>query len=130
METCWAVGAADEVEEAGMPEVMIVVEVGEGAWVEEFGGIEVPVRVGAGDVGTDAAAGAGDVAAEETAGVGDVGTDAVAGAGDVAAEETAKVGEVGAVVDSGVSSGTGEVVTGKATRAVGAVEETARPGRA
>ena len=53
METCWAVGAADEVEEAGMPEVMIVVEVGEGAWVEEFGGIEVPVRVGAGDVGTD-----------------------------------------------------------------------------
>ena len=91
METCWVVGAADEVEEAGMPEVMIVVEVGEGAWVEEFGGIEVPVRVGAGDVGTDAAAGA---------------------------------GGVGAVVDVGVSSGTGEVVTGEATRTVGAVEET------
>ena len=29
----------------------------------EFGGIEVPVRVGAGDVGTDAAAGAGEVGA-------------------------------------------------------------------
>ena len=102
METCWAVGAADEVEETGMPEVMIVVEVGEGAWVEEFGGIEVPVRVGAGDVGADAAAGAGDVAAEETAGA----------------------GEVGAVVDGGVSSGTGVVVTGEATRTVGGVEET------
>ena len=63
METCWVVGAADKVEEAGLPEVMIVVEVGEGAWVEEFGGIEVPVRVGAGDVGTDAAAGAGGVGA-------------------------------------------------------------------
>ena len=73
--------------------------------MEEFGGIEVPVRVGAGDVGTDAVAGAGDVAAEETA-------------------------EVGDVVDGGVSSGTGKVVTGKATRAVGAVEKTARPGRA
>ena len=96
--------------------------------MEEFGGIEVPVRVGAGDVGTDAAAGAGDVAAGETAGVGDVGTDAVAGAGDVAAEETAGVGDVG--TDGGVSSGTGEVVTGKATRAVGAIEGTARPGRA
>ena len=95
--------------------------------MEEFGGIEVPVRVGAGDVGTDAAAGAGDVAAGETARVGDVGTDAVAGAGDVAAEETAGVGDV---VDGGVSSGTGKVVTGKATRAVGAVEKTARPGRA
>ena len=95
METCWVVGAADEVEEVGLPELMIVVEVGEGAQVEEFEGIEVPVRVGAGDVGTDAAAGAGDVAAEETAGVGDVGTDAVAGAGDVAAEETAGVGDVG-----------------------------------
>ena len=124
---CWVVGAADQVEEVGLPEVRIVVEVGEGAWVEEFRGIEVPVRVGAGDVGTDAAAGAGDVAAGETAGVGDVGTDAVAGAGDVAAEETAGVGDV---VDGGVSSGTGKVVTGKATRAVGAVEETARPGRA
>ena len=89
----------------GLPEVRIVVEVGEGAWVEEFGGIEVPVRVETGDIGTDAAVGAGDVAAEETAGVGDV-------------------------VDGGVSSGTGEVVTGKATRAVGAIEGTARPGRA
>ena len=55
METCWVVGAADEVEEVGLPEVMIVVEVGEGAQVEEFEGIEVPVRVGAGDVGTDTA---------------------------------------------------------------------------
>ena len=90
----------------------------------EFGGIEVPVRVGAGDVGTDAAAGAGDVAAGETAGVGDVGTDAVAGAGDVAAEETAGVGDVG------TDAVAGKVVTGKATRAVGAVEKTARPGRA
>ena len=61
--TCWVVGAADQVEEVGLPEVRIVVEVGEGAWVEEFGGIEVPVRVGAGDVGTDAAAGAGGVGA-------------------------------------------------------------------
>ena len=26
-ETCWVVGAADEVEEVGLPEVMIVVEV-------------------------------------------------------------------------------------------------------
>ena len=111
----------------GLPEVRILVEVGEGAWVEEFGGIEVPVRVEMGDVGADAAVGAGDVAAEETAGVGDVGTDAAVGAGDVAAEETAGVGDV---VDGGVSSGTGEVVTGKATRAVGAIEGTARPGRA
>ena len=69
METCWVVGAADEVEEAGMPEVMIVVEVGEGAWVEQFGGIEVPVRVGAGDVGTDAAAGAGGVGAVDDDGM-------------------------------------------------------------
>ena len=75
----------------GLPEVRIVVKVGEGAWVEEFGGIEVPVRVGAGDVGTDAAAGA---------------------------------GGVGAVVDGGVPSGTGEVVTDEATRTVGAVGET------
>ena len=90
----------------GLPEERIVVEVGEGAWVEEFGGIEVPVRVEVGDVGTDAAVGAGDVAAEETAGVGDVGT------------------------DGGASSGTGEIVTGKAIRAVGALEGTARPGRA
>ena len=100
--TCWVVGAADQVEEVGLPEVRIVVEVGEGAWVEEFRGIEVPVRVGAGDVGTDA----------------------VAGAGDVAAEETAGAGGVGAVVDGGASSGTGEVVTGEATRTVGTVEET------
>ena len=35
----------------GLPEVRIVVEVGEGTWVEEFGGIEVPVRVEMGDVG-------------------------------------------------------------------------------
>ena len=55
--------------------------------MEEFGGIEVPVRVEMGDVGVDAAVGAGDVAAEET-------------------------------------------VTGKATRAVGAIEGRARPGRA
>ena len=34
------------------------------------------------------------------------------------------------MVDGGVSSGTGEVVTGKATRAVGAIEGMARPGRA
>ena len=63
METCWVVGAADEVEEVGLPELMIVVEVGEGARVEEFEGIEVPVRVGAGHVGTDTAAGAGGVGA-------------------------------------------------------------------
>ena len=31
VETCWVVGAADKVEEVGLPEVMIVVEVGEGA---------------------------------------------------------------------------------------------------
>ena len=31
MGTCWVVGAADKVEEAGLPELMIVVEVGEGA---------------------------------------------------------------------------------------------------
>ena len=104
-----------------------MVEVGEGTWVEEFGGIEVPVRVEMGDVGADAAVGAGDVAAEETAGVGDVGTDAAVGAGDVAAEETAGVGDV---VDGGVSSGTGEVVTGETTRAVEAVLKTARSGRA
>ena len=60
---CWVVGAADQVEEVGLPEVRIVVKVGEGAWVEEFRGIEVPVRVGAGDVGTDTAAGAGGVGA-------------------------------------------------------------------
>ena len=28
---CWVVGAADQVEEVGLPEVMIVVEVGDGA---------------------------------------------------------------------------------------------------
>ena len=31
MGTCWVVGAADKVEEVGLPEVRIVVEVGEGA---------------------------------------------------------------------------------------------------
>ena len=31
MGTCWVVGAADKVEEVGLPEVMIVVEVGKGA---------------------------------------------------------------------------------------------------
>ena len=93
METCWAVGAADEVEEAGMPEVMIVVEVGEGAWVEEFGGIEVPVRVGAGDVGTDAAAGAGGVGA-----VDDDGTSSRTG--EVVNGEATRT--VGAVEETGV----------------------------
>ena len=93
METCWAVGAADEVEEAGMPEVMIVVEVGEGAWVEEFGGIEVPVRVGAGDVGTDAAAGAGEVGA-----VDDDGTSSRTG--EVVNGEATRT--VGAVEETGV----------------------------
>ena len=34
------------------------------------------------------------------------------------------------MVDGGASSGTGEVVTGEATRTVGTVEETAGPGRA
>ena len=93
METCWAVGAADEVEEAGMPEVMIVVEVGEGAWVEEFGGIEVPVRVGAGDVGTDAAAGAGGVGAV-------VGGVVPSGTGEVVTGEAART--VGAVEETGI----------------------------
>ena len=88
METCWVVGAADEVEEAGMPEVMIVVEVGEGVWGEEFEGIEVPVRVGAGDVGTDAAAGAGGVGAVDD-GRASSGTEAV-----VDGEATRTVGAV------------------------------------
>ena len=92
METCWVVGAADEVEEVGLPEVMIVVEVGEGARVEEFEGIKVPVRVGAGDVGTDAAAGAGGIGAVDDDGASS-GTEEV-----VNGEAT---GTVGAVEKSG-----------------------------
>ena len=66
-----------------------MVEVGEGAWVEEFGGIEVPVRVETGDVGTDAAAGAGKVGA-----VDDDGTSS--GTGEVVTDEaTRTVGAVG-----------------------------------
>ena len=115
----------------GLPEVRIVVEVSEGAWVEEFGGIEVPVRVEMGDVGVDAVVGTGDVAAEEIAGVGDVGTEAAMGAGDVAAEETAAVGAVGTEAAVGAGDVAAEkTVTGKATRAVGAIEGMARPGRA
>ena len=85
---------------------------------------------GVGDVGTEAAVGAGDVAAEETAAVGAVGTEAAVGAGDVAAEETAAVGAVG--TEAAVGAGdvaAEETVTGKATRAVGAIEGMARPGR-
>ena len=90
---CWVVGAADQVEEVGLPEVRIVVEVGEGAWVEEFRGIEVPVRVGAGDVGTDAAAGAGKVGA-----VDDDGTSSRTG--EVVNGEATRT--VGAVEEAGV----------------------------
>ena len=74
--------------------------------------------------------GAGEVAAEETAEVGAGGTEATVGAGDVVAEETAEVGAGGteAAVGAGevVAEGT---VTGMATRAVGAIEGMARPGR-
>ena len=45
-------------------------------------------------------------------------------------DEAAGAGGVGAVDDGGASSGTEEVVTSEAKRTVGAVEETARPGRA
>ena len=107
METCWVVGAADEVEEVWLPEMVMVVEVDEDARVEEFEGIEVTVRVGA-----------------------VVGVGTVWGAGDVEADAAAGAGEVGAFGDGGASSGTGDVVNGEATRTVGAVEETARPGRA
>ena len=107
METCWVVGAADEVEEVWLPEMVMVVEVDEDARVEEFEGIGVPGRVGA-----------------------VVGVGTVWGAGGVEADAAAGAGGVGAMVDGGVSSGTGEVVTGEATRTVGAVEKTARPGRA
>ena len=65
-----------------------------------------------GDVGIDAVMGA----AEDTAGGGDVGIDAVVGT----AEDTAGGGDVAAE----------ETVTGKATRAVEAIEGRARPGRA
>ena len=105
VETCWVVGAADEVEEVWLPEMVMVVEVDEDARVEEFEGIEVTVRVGA-----------------------VVGVGTVWGAGDVEADEAA--GGVGAVGDGEASSGTEEVVNGEAARTVGAVEETARPGRA
>ena len=47
VETCWVVGAADEVVEVWMPEMVMVVEVDKDARVEEFEGIEVTVRVGA-----------------------------------------------------------------------------------
>ena len=67
---------------------------------------------GVGDVGIEAAVGT----AEDTAGVGDVEIEAAVGT----AEDTAGVGDVAAE----------ETVTGKATRAVGAIEGMARPGRA
>ena len=72
-----------------------------------------------GDVGIDAVMGA----AEDTAGGGDVGIDAVMGA----AEDTAGGGDVGIDVVVGTAEDT---VTGKATRAVEAIEGRARPGRA
>ena len=105
METCWVVGAADEVEEVWLPEMVMVVEVDEDARVEEFEGIEVTVRVGA---------------------VVDVGT--VRRTGDVKAGEAA--GGVEAVDDGEASLRTEDVVSGEAARKVGAVEETACPGRA
>ena len=105
METCWVGGAADEVEEVWLPEMVMVVEVDEDARVEEFEGSEVTVRVGA---------------------VVDVGT--VRRTGDVKAGEAA--GGVEAVDDGEVSLRTEDVVNGEAARKVGAVEETARLGRA
>ena len=99
VETCWVVGAADEVEEVWLPEMVMVVEVAEDARVEEFEGIEVTVRVGA-----------------------VVGVGTVWGAGDVEADEA--TGGVGAVGDGEASSGTEEVVSGEAARRAWAVGST------
>ena len=97
METFWVGGAADEVEEVWMPEVVVVVEVDEDARVGEFEGSEATGRVGA---------------------VADVGT--VRRTGNVEAGEAA--GGVEAVDDGEASLRTEEVVSGEAARKVGAVE--------